>query len=314
MLLVLVAVAFLLSAIVLWLVPWLTVASPSPLSMDFARMPYLHANPGGVRFGDDLRLVGYDYPDRARPGQTLTVTLHWTDEASMQRSGRIPSRPQVEVALVSPAFHLFGVPDVLAHQTMPLEVVTVHRLEIPPDVMPGPYLILVKMRDEQGEVVPRTDAGESLGTTYLRPLFLDVPTELVGSTPGAIPEPEAVLERFGQAIRLTGLSYEQVTQQWLRVDLTWWTNMPVAANYKTSVRLKDAAGQTLVQVDRQPLYGFYPTTAWRPGLPVADRRWLSLPAELPSGDAYRIEVVLYEVPSLQALGTAEISGVALNME
>jgi len=189
--------------------------------------------------------------------------------------------------------------------------VTVHQLEIPADLMPGLYLILVHVHDERGEVVPRTEAGESLGTTYLRPLSLDAPAELAKAEAGAISEPEPVAGRFGDAIRLTELAYEQVTAQWLRVDLTWWANSDLSANYKTSVRLKDKTGKTLIQVDRQPLYGFYPTTAWRPGRPVTDRRWLALPPQFPPGDSYRIEVVLYEVTSMQPLGTAEIGGVAL---
>jgi len=156
--------------------------------------------------------------------------------------------------------------------------------------------------------VPRNEAGERLGTTYLRPLYLDPPAE---PGPAAGPEPEATLGQFGEAIYLTGLSTEQVAPNWLRVDMTWWAARDIPVNYKTSVRLKDEAGQTLVQVDRQPLYGFYPTTAWRRGQTVFDRRWLNLPANIPPGDAYRIEVVVYEVPSLQALGTAEISGVAI---
>lgn len=34
-------------------------------------------NPLDLRFGDDIRLVGYEVPRHAAPGETLTVTLHW---------------------------------------------------------------------------------------------------------------------------------------------------------------------------------------------------------------------------------------------
>jgi len=118
------------------------------------------------------------------------------------------------------------------------------------------------------------------------------------------------LADFGQGIVLVEADAQQESPQLLRANLVWQAAEQVPANYVTSLRLKDAEGYTVASLDAQPLYGFYPTSLWRPGELVYDRRWLPLPEGMPPGD-YSLEVILYDVQTLQPLGRARVEKVTL---
>jgi hypothetical protein len=106
----------------------------------------------------------------------------------------------------------------------------------------------------------------------------------------------------------------QLDPQRLAVRLAWSAARPVAANYGVSLRLLDAAGQLRVQEDSQPGYGFLPTSLWRPGELIADRYVLALPDDLAPGEGYDLQVVLYQVPTLETLGQALVGDFALPLE
>lgn len=98
------------------------------------------------------------------------------------------------------------------------------------------------------------------------------------------------------------------------MELTWSTARRLGVNYGISLRLLDPAGETRLTFDTQPGYGFLPTSLWRPGERVADRYLLILPEDLPPGDGYRLEVVLYRFPSLTPLGQAQVGTFPLPLE
>lgn len=106
----------------------------------------------------------------------------------------------------------------------------------------------------------------------------------------------------------------------LEARLLWETDAAPTVDFKTSIRLLPPSGDDAVtgpdgervQVDQVPLYGMTPPTAWRPGQLVHDRRWLRLPDDLPAGESYRLEIVLYEGHGEQrVLGTGRVSAVAI---
>ena len=98
----------------------------------------------------------------------------------------------------------------------------------------------------------------------------------------------------------------------LEVSMLWEIDRATAREYKTSVRLTNARGDTIASQDRLPLYGFLPTTAWEQGGQVLDRRWLDLPDDVASRGDYTVEVVVYEeVDPDQALGSGTIDGVTI---
>jgi len=300
---------------------------PLDLTLGFKRMPYPHHNPRGVPFENGVRLRGYQLSaEEVRAGETITVTLYWSQISESQ----IGKSPEAIVRLVLPAAHLFQVPYIIAQDEAPieaqsskfkaqsskfkaqsseLEATTVHRLEIPEESVRGIYFVSVGLRDAEGEIAALSEGGEPLDILCLSLVRLRSEGAGERGSRGAGEQGSGGAREQG-GIVLVEAEAEQESPELLRADLVWQAAEQVLANYGTSVRLKDAGGYTIASFDAQPLYGFYPTSLWRPGELVYDRRWLPLPEGTPPGD-YSLEVVLYDVRTLQPLITARVEKVAL---
>ncbi len=274
-------------------------ASGLDLSMDFDRIPYLHHNPQGVRFDSAARLVSYELSSQTvQAGQDLLVTLHWGDVQSDQFT--------VRVALSSPAQHLFSVQSVIANSEQPLAVGAVqHRLSVPESTPRGVYLISARVYRGADEVRPVTSRDETLGTTYLLPVQVCGQQTANEATP--------TLQRFGERIALSAVQTAQKASGILEVTLTWNVLATPSQNFKTALRLKDSSGWEVARLDTQPGYGFNPTSMWQPGELVTDRYELLLDEGTPPASNYTLDVTLYESSSLQPIGTARVSNVAVVM-
>lgn len=261
----------------------------SDLTMDFVRMPYLHHNPTGVRFGDMVRLLNYQFSEeKVVAGQELAVTLHWgeVEGASLE----------AEVSLVTLAESLFQAQDRIALSRIPIGgVATVHHLPVPPVAVPGLYLVRVRVYSEGGRVEAVTEGGETLGDTYL------MPVRLFNRRPASGDEP--VLAHFGDSIRLLKTGVEFPTPQEVELDLEWMTIRPLARNYALSFRFRDQTGAVLFARDLQPRYGFFPTSVWPPGELIADHYLFPLPDSTTPEDIASIELVVYRVADLVPIGT-----------
>ena len=288
------ALAILLIAILLRLMP-APESDVSDLTMDFDRLPYPHHNPQGVNFGDAARLESYQFSvDEVEAGETVEVVLRWGE---VKDEGL-----EADVRLTSPAEYLFHTSAGLAEDSSPLQTgATRHRLKAPNEAVRGLYLISVKVRDEEGEIRPVTERGETLGAAYLRPLRVRSQRMAMGDEP--------ILASFGSGIVLSEVetaNASQKTPEALEVGLTWRVGEPVAANYGLALRLRDWDGFPLASLDTQPHYGLYPTSLWREGELISGRYVLPLPEGVPPGDDYSLEVILYEVASLAPIGAAQI--------
>lgn len=271
-------------------------APSSDLTMDFARQPYLHHNPQGLDFGGKARLRSYRLErERVRAGETLRLTLAWdTPGATDLVAG---------VALASLAEPLFQARPPLAEHRARVEAgESAHALAVPARIVPGLYLLSVRLWEGERELVPRTPRGEALGTTYLQPV--PVESDLQASPP------TQVLGEFGPCLTLAEAAATQKADG-LHVELGWWVRCRVAQNYALSVRLKDSDGRTLQAVDIQPEHGFYPTSLWKAGESVPTCCFLPVPEGTPPGLEYALEVVLYDVRTLQPVGASAVSGIAL---
>lgn len=113
-------------------------------------------------------------------------------------------------------------------------------------------------------------------------------------------EPGATL---GGKVRL--LSYDSDAQSprvggELHLLLRWQALAQVGADYTVFVHLRNADNATSAQSDGQPLSGFYPTSAWRPGETIPDHRLIQLPGELPPGE-YELRAGMYRLDTLERL-------------
>jgi hypothetical protein len=267
------------------------------LTMDLDRIPYLHHNPDGVRFGEAARLLDYALSaQQVQAGDVLTLTMRW--------SGITLSDGVCEAALVSPADHLFGVSLVLAASEQRLTSdQTQHVLPIPANTQRGIYLLTVRVHNQDREIRPVTSRSETLGTTYLVPVRIESELHATGNEP--------ILERFGDRIALSEVETVQPAAGALDVLLTWRVDAPPLQNYKTALRLRDPSGWEVARLDVQPGYGFYPTSMWRAGELVYDRYVLPIDDGTPPGTNYSLDVTLYEAATLQPIGSAKISNVAI---
>ncbi len=289
-----------------------------PVTLDTLRAPYPHANPAGVRFGA-ARLVNARLTPRTGTGNledlnaaterqldagdSLMINLNWS---------RAPASLRVKASLVSPAEPVFGAPDVLEEAEQAPDAAEALVLEVPSDTPNGLYFVRLDVTQDGEAVAPRSADGRDLGVVYLAPVR-------VRARPADAPPAGNVTGVMGD-ITLHDVTAEPVEvdhRDWLAVAMTWRTDKPLAVDYMTSVRLLDARGEPVrdadgrpVQEDKMPRYGFMPTTAWKPGEPVADRRWLALPANLAERDDYIVQVVVYDAGTMKELGSAQITGVS----
>ncbi len=282
----------------------------SDLTLGFKRVPYPHHNPQGIPFENGVRLRGYELSaEDVKAGETIIVTLYWTQTNKPQ----ISKSTEAVVRLVLPAAHLFQVPYAITEDEAPLEATTVHRLEIPVESVRGIYFVSVGLRDAKGETAALSEGGEPLDILCLSPVRLRSEGAEEQRSRGAEEQGSKGEEsvKSPSPLFLVLAEAEQESPQLLRADLVWQAAEQVLANYGTSLRLKDAEGYTVASLDAQPLYGFYPTSLWRPGELVYDHRWLPLPEGTPPGSDYSLEVILYDVRTLQPLGTAQVEKVTL---
>lgn len=91
----------------------------------------------------------------------------------------------------------------------------------------------------------------------------------------------------------------------LRLKMLWSTPTGTPRNWRFSYRLVDADGRLVRQRDRQPGYGYLPTTLWRPGDPVVDHALIDLPEGLAPG-AYTLKIITYLLGTTEGGGEAEI--------
>ena len=271
---------------------YLPAADDSDLTMDFARAPYLHHNPDGVRFGKAAHLRRYALSmEEITAGGTLEVTLEW----EVAREGNL----RAEVQLVTPAEVLFeAAPAPLARASAPLLATTSHRLAVPADAPRGLALLSVRVFDGEQEVVPVNEQGHELGTTYLRPVYITGERRASGKEP--------VLAEFDSVgARLSAVQATPVNGA-LDLTLTWWATRPIPANLMMSLRAVAADGTRLAARDLQPGYGFLPTSLWPAGELVTDRLRLPFPEGTVPAQAVTLEIVLYDRYSGTEFGTARV--------
>ena len=271
------------------------VTAVGPAVMDFARAPYLHEEPSGVCW-DGACLKGYTLSDtQLTAGDTLRVVLEWRDT--------LPSYcAHLELTVANA--HLFEPSPRWAWAVAAIEEAhTVMDVDLPEDLPPGLYVLRLSVTHEGTELPPRTGAGQLMGEIAFQPVQILSTRRSLGEEP-ALGQYGA--EQTPPVISLVEVGAASRGERELVVSLTWRSERQAPLNYALSVRIKGANDEVLTARDLPPLLGMYPTSLWRPGELITDRVILSLPnGELGAGDR-ALEVVLYDLATLQAAGTTLI--------
>ncbi len=104
---------------------------------------------------------------------------------------------------------------------------------------------------------------------------------------------------FANLVTLTGYN-RTFTGGGLQLVLFWAVQGRIPADYTTFIHIRNDAGDTVAQIDVQPLSGEYPTSRWQPGETVVDDMTVALPQDLPAG-TYHLLVGLYRWDTLERL-------------
>jgi hypothetical protein len=80
--------------------------------------------------------------------------------------------------------------------------------------------------------------------------------------------------------------------------LAWRADTPLDTDYHVRVRLVDLEGREVALNEMTLSAAGFPSSAWRPGEPVAGRLFLNLPADV-EGGRYRVEISLVDAQSGQ---------------
>lgn len=253
-------------------------ANENDLTMDFDQRPWLHHNPGGVDFGDSVKLIGYQISETR--DQSMTLSLNWAVATTQTVSATI--------ALVAPSMHLFAGPSPIDQHSVLIQSGSSEVRLIPPyRLSTGMYYVRVQV----GSI-----------DQYLRPIWFSAFDRSYGQ------------HDFGQLTPMIGLAAAQTQQldsDHLDVRLSWSVSGSIDVNYGISLRLRDAAGRQWTALDTQPGYGFQPTSAWQRGALIDDAYTLSLPNDLPRDGAYALDVILYRVASKEEVGRTTLDNIPL---
>lgn len=254
-------------------------------------------NPTNVQFGTSLRLTGYDWLDDAKWGYT-SLRLHWEAVGPLAASLTpyallVDGRGQIVTdSRSAPLLELFWVP-LSAWEPGQSRLTTTVAASLG-DAW-GAYVGVVVDGDFDqvaARLVPDSDgtalairetnlarlppvqrAREGLRPTLV-PLVSAAPAQT--ETPGTC----AGWLQYRGAEALTAVSAGDnlpVTSFWSRADAP-------TAELALSIRLVNARGETVAQLDGPVQHGLYPPAYWAIGEVVPDDKTLTLPAALPPGD------------------------------
>lgn len=244
-----------------------------------------------------VELVGYTVEDRRRyqPGDSLPVTLFWRALEPMDVDYNLflhaLARDRVLVGSVDswPGGGLrptsFWRPGEIYADRYDVEISSGEMGEaFDPSVI---RLDVAMWKDDPNQPLPITSLeGRPIASVVFPAGLLEPPRR-----PDAAPETivGAVLEG---GISLAGFSLPAVIAagQPATVTLHWEATELQQIDYTVFVHIVDSSGGIAAQADGPPLGGFWPTSAWQPGYPLADPHTFTVP----SPGEYRIFVGLYD--------------------
>jgi 4-amino-4-deoxy-L-arabinose transferase-like glycosyltransferase len=253
--------------------------------------------PSDLRFGDDLRLLGYrlDQPD-VQPGGPMLVTLLWQTEHTPDRDY------SVFLKLITPDGQEVGQGDVkigtVSYPNRPLstwrdgavfeETVLMRTSE------PGAPLLWIGVYDKAD--LTRLPVSDTQGGVYADDAAVLGPVRVVDPKTVRLVVPDRPLRaRFGEGIQLIGYSLSSHNPQpgdTITLALVWEVGATPAVDANVFVHVLGPDG-VIAQSDGPPINGLMPTSLWRPGDVWEDTHTFVLPLDLAPG-SYVLRIGLYD--------------------
>jgi len=236
----------------------------------------------GLKFADGPRLAAYQISSASSACGALALALQW-------EGGQPNDRALVQ--LLDP----FGrvVAEDEARPWDEDDSIDLRRLPLAGSLPGGRYSLRVYVRNGEGqERMPVTDEGVTIPTDQIPPLPVIIQPQL---DMAAVDELQPVSATFGNGIILTGLDLAGAQLEpgdWLRFALVWQTDRPLDQDWTVFTQLLGPDGQVWGQRDNRPGGGWYGTSLWPPGRPVADHYAFQIRPDAPPG-AYRLIVGWY---------------------
>jgi len=264
----------------------------TPLTADFSQEAYFHQNDTDIQYANQAVLQGatvqvenssiiYEMEWQATSDEDLFAHLSLTSPFQQWEQGG----PEIELDDYS-----------ISQQSIDRDV----ELTNP---TPGLYFpqVEVYLSDDAVSVQPLTQNGLTRADLALSPVIV---------SPQFV-QPDSLLRPgstdFGW-VELDGIEV-QTTYEQLDVTLWWKTLSEAEKNYAIAFRLRDEAGNTWAELDTQAgAAGLYPTGLWHTGETIPDHYRLALQPGTPPG-MYALDVTLYDVVSLEPIGTGRIENV-----
>jgi hypothetical protein len=261
-----------------------------------------------LRFGDLLRLVGYDLTPEISSGQSFEVTLYWQVLKTMDRDYL------THLKLISAAYRVWG--ETHGPGSGPWALTTTwprgqvvkdtRRVPVLPGTPPGEYRLEILLNDsEQRELLP---AG--MGDAFISPVVVQ---QGASSTQKLDIQHRSDIV-LDQSIHLLGHSVlnEARPGSPLQLVLFWQAETKLAKSYTVFTHLVGTDGKVWAGKDNVPADGFYMTSAWQPGEAIRDPYDIPLPPDLPPG-AYHLMVGMYDAVTGERLTVAGLPQTELDL-
>lgn len=271
-----------------------------------------------VRFGDALRLVGYDVVDDPR-WRLTRFRFYWQTDAALSADTAVSLQVLTPDGAVADDSALRPMPALLWRPPAQWQPGETMITESVPWFLPrawAPTLAVTAGGTRLAPVIaPAVDAGRASAVALDGRLRLpgwerhngalvafDVPSDMPA-------EGEARFAAEGWSVALLGWAapFSAAPGADLRVSLHWQSAAAAPMDYTVFLHLRDDAGRTWARGDGQPTWFIpLPASRWLPGASW-DAHAVKLPADLPPG-RYSLVVGWYAVGSGQRLALLDEAG------
>ena len=238
-------------------------------------------------FSGRMTLLGLDPPVReVLSGDDLSFALFWQADVAPEADYRVRLRLETpegasELEQTQP---LSRYPTSRWHAGDRFQ--TRHTLDIPPELPPGRYRLMLDPVDPRGQATGEDPVSLASVEVLRRERAFELPPDLQNP----------LKLTFGETIHLRGYELglrEANAGEVLPVTRYWQAEGPTVQSYVLFVHLLGPDGRLHGQVDVIPGGGEAPTSSWAPGQVIVDRISLPVASDAPTGD-YQIAMGFYD--------------------